>query len=187
MEPSSLDRLIVSAPDGAIERRFVMAGGLSALREGGALAIMAPKTRGGSRLAGELAGFGAKPMEDYRRGWRICHLTRPARLEGLDDAIAAGALQQLPGVGWTQPGVFSWNRVDPGSALLAQRLGRLEGRGADLGGGIGLLSRAVLASQAVEGLLSIEIDRRAVEAARRNVEDPRLTQVWADALTCEAP
>lgn len=183
----SLDRLIVVAPDGVIERRFVMAAGLVALREGGQLTILAPKTKGGSRLAKELAAFGALPVEDYRRGWRICRLIRPAALEGLDGALSAGAVQQAPGVGWTQPGVFSWNRPDPGSALLAQRVGALAGRGADLGGGTGLLAKAVLASGQVESLLMIEIDRRAVEAAQRNIADARLSLVWADVLAFDPP
>ena len=53
---------------------------------------------------------------------------------------------------WSQPGVFSWNRIDPGSALLAQTLPALSGKGADFGCGVGYLAHTVLASPAVTHL-----------------------------------
>ena len=81
---------------------------------------------------------------------------------------------------WTQPGVFSWDRVDPGSALLLANLPALKGVGADFGCGIGLLALTALATPAVTALTLVDIDRRAVEAARRNVTDPRATILWAD-------
>ncbi|MDI6624574.1 MAG: methyltransferase, partial [Brevundimonas sp.] len=39
---------------------------------------------------------------------------------------------------------------------------------------------------AVTSLRLIDLDRRAIEAARRNVEDPRAAFDWADARTVEA-
>jgi 16S rRNA (guanine1207-N2)-methyltransferase len=81
---------------------------------------------------------------------------------------------------WSQPGIFSWNRVDPGSALLEQHLSVLSGRGADLGCGIGYLSGAILRSPEVQHLTLLDIDRRAVEAARRNIQDPRAEIRWSD-------
>lgn len=81
---------------------------------------------------------------------------------------------------WSQPGVFSWNRVDPGSALLLKHLPQLSGRGADLGCGVGYLARTVLAMPGVEALTMVDIDRRAVEAAAKNITDPRATIHWAD-------
>jgi 16S rRNA (guanine1207-N2)-methyltransferase len=55
--------------------------------------------------------------------------------------------------------VFSWDRIDPGTALLMQHLPALSGRGADIGCGIGILARAVLASAKVEQITLIDIDR----------------------------
>ena len=79
-----------------------------------------------------------------------CVVTRPETIEGLDAAIAAGALQQVEGLdAWSQPGVFAWDRVDPGTALLAQVLPSLKGAGADLGCGFGALSLVALRSPAV--------------------------------------
>jgi 16S rRNA (guanine1207-N2)-methyltransferase len=98
----------------------------------------------------------------------------------LASPLAEGAPQRLANGLWSQPGVFSWDRLDPGTALLLDHLPALQGRGADFGAGIGWLGKAVLASPKVEGLRLIELDRRAVEAARRNVDDERASFEWAD-------
>jgi 16S rRNA (guanine1207-N2)-methyltransferase len=106
---------------------------------------------------------------------------RPADPVGLDDAIAAGGPRHLPGIGvWTQPGVFSWDRIDAGSARLMELLPALAGQGADLGCGIGLLAQRILASPAVTSLTCIDIDRRAIACAEHNLDDPRARVAWAD-------
>ena len=174
----------VLAPPGTIERRAVLALSLRALAPGAPLVALAPKEKGGARLARELRGFGCAPTEEARRHHRICALVRPAALVGLDAAIAEGAPRHVDNLALcTQPGIFSWNRLDPGSALLLRHLPALAGRGADLGCGLGVLGRAVLGSGRVSGLALIDIDRRAVEMARRNVADPRAEFRWQDLRT----
>ncbi|MFA7264689.1 MAG: class I SAM-dependent methyltransferase [Caulobacter sp.] len=180
----ALAGLTVLAPPGTVERRHVMALGLRALSPTGRLIIAAPKDKGGSRLKKELEAFGCAVNEDSRRHHRICTVRRPDAPVGLDAAIADGAPRFSEALGaWTQPGVFSWDRIDPGSALLAKTLTPLAGKGADFGAGIGVLAKAALASPKVESLLLIDSDRRAVEAARRNIDDPRATVLWADVRT----
>jgi 16S rRNA (guanine1207-N2)-methyltransferase len=176
----SQDEAVVLAPPGTMERDYALALALRALRPGGTLTALAPKDKGGSRLKAALSKFGCEVTEAARRHHRFCHVRRPATLEAIQGAIAAGALRQVGGL-WTQPGVFSWDRVDPGSALLLQTLPELAGRGADLGGGIGVLALKVLASAAVTRLEVVEIDARAVAALRRNLDDPRVTIAWTDA------
>ncbi|MBA4792189.1 MAG: class I SAM-dependent methyltransferase [Phenylobacterium sp.] len=181
LSDGGLDAATLLAPPGVAERRYVLAQALRALKPGGDLLALAPKDKGGSRLGKELAAFGLEVAESGRRHHRICHAVRPAELRGLDDAIAAGAPRLSKTLGlWTQPGVFAWDRVDPGSALLLDHLPPLEGRGADLGCGLGVLARAVLASKDVAELALVDIDRRAVDCARRNVDDPRARFLWAD-------
>lgn len=88
----------------------------------------------------------------------------------------------------TQPGVFSADKVDPGSALLAAALpAGMRGTVADLGAGWGYLGRAILAHPAVTALHLVEAEARALEAARANLPDPRAQFHWADALTWQAP
>ena len=181
LAPASLDRVVIAAPPGAIESRYVLAQALRVLRPGGELIALALKTKGGARLRKTLEGFGCGVDETARRHQRICLVVRPPACDGLDAAIAAGALQLVPSQGlWSQPGVFSWDRVDPGSAALLAATPAYSGRGADLGCGIGVLARAVLASSTVEALIGVDIDARAIAAARCNVTDPRASFVQAD-------
>ncbi|ACA16568.1 methyltransferase small [Methylobacterium sp. 4-46] len=183
----TLDEVVILAPPGTAERRAVLAQGLRVLRPSGRLTALAPKDRGGSRLGREMAGFGCAVAETAKRHHRICRAERPAAPVGIEAALAEGAPRYLPDLGlWTQPGIFSWNRIDPGTALLLDTLPPLKGRGADLGCGLGVIARAVLASPAVTALTLADIDRRAVAAARRNVEDPRAHVAWADARRADA-
>jgi 16S rRNA (guanine1207-N2)-methyltransferase len=173
---------VVLAPPGTLERGYVLAQALRILAPGGRLTALAPKDRGGSRLRAALRAFGGAVQEEARRHHRICRLVRPEAPTGLAQAIAAGGPQVPPGLGlWSQPGVFSWDRVDPGSALLLAHLPPQQGRGADLGCGVGVLAAQVLQAPAVTGLHLIDVDHRAVAAAKRNVTDPRAVIAWADA------
>jgi 16S rRNA (guanine1207-N2)-methyltransferase len=176
----SLDSIDILAPPGAIETRYLLAQALNALRPGGRLTAAAPKDKGGMRLRKVLQGFGLSVDEVSRRHHRICTTRRPDRVEGVAEALEGGAPRRLPQGLWSQPGVFSWDRLDPGSALLLQHLPAFSGAGADLGCGIGWLAQAVLASGAVTRLDLVDLDRRAVECARRNVDDPRVAFAWAD-------
>jgi 16S rRNA (guanine1207-N2)-methyltransferase len=142
---------------------------------------LAPKDRGGQRLPKELAEFGCAADQTSRRHHRICTVVRPAQLAGLDEAIAAGGPQVPPALGlWSQPGVFSWDRPDHGSRMLTRHLPVLAGIGADLGCGVGLLALKALESASVRRLSLIDIDRRAIDVARRNVADPRADIAWGD-------
>jgi 16S rRNA (guanine1207-N2)-methyltransferase len=177
----ALNDMLVLAPPGTVERRYTTALGLRALAPGGTLTILAPKDKGGSRIAKELKAFGCSVSETSRRHYRICTCERPSHLTGVDEALAEGGPRLDEGLGlWTWPGVFSWNRLDPGSVLLEQSLPPLGGRGADFGCGIGVLARAILASPTVEHLAMLDIDRRAVEMAARNITDPRAEIRWVD-------
>jgi 16S rRNA (guanine1207-N2)-methyltransferase len=178
---ASLDSMTVLAPPGAVERRYVLAQTLRALTPGGVFTVMAPKDKGGSRLRKELESFGCVVAEDARRHHRICTVVRGQGLTSLDEAIEAGAPRLVPSLGlWSQPGVFSFDRIDPGTALLAANLPKLAGRGADFGSGIGVLAHPILANPTVESLALADIDRRALDCARRNVADPRVSFHWAD-------
>ena len=182
----SLERMVMAAPPGTLERRYQLALALRALAPGAVLTALAPKDKGGARLRKELEGFGCTVDDTSRHHHRICTCRRPDALHGLEPALSEGAPRRVEALSlWSQPGVFSWDRLDPGSALLARSLPALSGAGADMGCGIGYLALAVLRSPKVERLILIDIDRRAVEAARRNVGDRRADVQWADLATVE--
>ncbi len=183
----SAEAIMIYAPPGVLERRYTLALALRALKPGGRLDAMATKDKGGSRLKKELEGFGVEVGESAKAHHRRCVVIRPAALTGVDEAIAAGAARVVDGLdGWSQPGVFAWDRIDSGSLLLAQSLRVLKGAGADLGCGYGALATVVLGSPAVTSLRLVDLDRRALAAARKNVTDPRAVFEWADARTLDA-
>jgi 16S rRNA (guanine1207-N2)-methyltransferase len=169
------------APPGTIERRYALALSLRALKKTGILTALAPKDKGGSRLKKELIAFGCEVEEEAKSHHRICTCRPPEDTSLLADAITEGEQRFLDEIGlWTQPGVFSWNRIDPGSALLVEHLPALSGVGADLGCGIGYLSREILKSKEVKHLTLMEIDSRAVECAKKNLDLSRITIHWND-------
>lgn len=181
-----LSSMIMLAPPGTLERRYVMALALRALVPGGTFTALAPRDHGGARLRKELQAFGCVVEESARRHHRIAVCARPDNLTGIDAAIAEGGPQLVAGLGlWSQPGVFSWDRIDPGSAMLLDHLPPLSGRGADFGCGIGILSHAALRAENVAGITLIDIDRRAIAAAEHNVDDRRAQFLWADVRTAK--
>jgi 16S rRNA (guanine1207-N2)-methyltransferase len=186
IDKGSLAGMVMVAPPGTVERNAALALSLRALKPGAPFTVTAPKAKGGSRIARELEAFGCRVEESSRRHQRICRTTRPDAVDTarIDAAIAAGAPCFVEAVKlWSQPGIFSWDRIDPGTALLLAVLPRLDGRGADLGCGIGILARAVLTGETVTHLDLVDIDRRAVQAAERNIVDSRAAFHWADVRT----
>ena len=140
-EPGSLDGFAMLAQPGTVERRYAIALALRALRPGAKLTVLAPKDKGGSRIAQDLRGFGCAFEESAKRHHRICESVGPGDSAAVTAAIAEGEPRRLEDIGlWSQPGIFSWNRIDPGSSLLLENLPVLGGRGADFGCGIGVLA-----------------------------------------------
>ncbi len=88
----------------------------------------------------------------------------------------------------SQPGIFSWDRVDDGSAMLAKHLpDDFTGTVADFGCGWGCLARHVLRSSGVERIDLVDAEFRAIEAARANVADTRASFHWLDLAGEAAP
>ncbi len=85
------------------------------------------------------------------------------------------------------PGMFSHDRVDPGSRLLAENLpGDLTGAAADFCAGWGYLAAQVLdRCPAITSVDLFEADHAALEAARGNLEDhaARTAFHWIDLAT----
>jgi 16S rRNA (guanine1207-N2)-methyltransferase len=90
--------------------------------------------------------------------------------------------------GWiTQPGVFSADGPDAGSEALVAALPKsLKGRGADLGGGWGYLTKHLLDNPSITHVDLVEADHRALTCAGLNLKNSvgdRVTLHWADATT----
>lgn len=89
-----------------------------------------------------------------------------------DEWASAGALHRVAETGYfSQPGLYSWDKIDRGSALLAEHLpADLGRRVADLGAGWGYLSAELLRRcPGVTALELFEAEGLALAAARRNL------------------
>jgi 16S rRNA (guanine1207-N2)-methyltransferase len=87
------------------------------------------------------------------------------------------------------PGIFAWDKIDDGSALLAAHLpDDLAGHVADFGCGWGYLSREALSlSSGIQHIDLIDAEHLALSAARANVADKRASFHWLDLTTEKAP
>lgn len=187
LAPGSSAGLIVHAPASTLERHAVIARAIKALAPGAPLTVLAANDKGGTRLADDLAGFGCSIEANSKRHHRIITTARPAHPIGLDEAIAAGEPRLLPDIElWSQPGLFNWDRVDPGSQVLLDHLPQLKGRGADLGCGFGTLAHAVMAQGQCLQMTLIDIDQRALAMAKRNLPSLGVVTLWADVRTTKA-
>lgn len=85
----------------------------------------------------------------------------------------SGRMQIVPSIGcWSQPGLYNWNKIDAGSALLARNLpDDLHGRAADLGAGWGYLSQQLLRhGRNIASIDLFEAEKSALTAAKANLE-----------------
>lgn len=166
---------IVFATKHKEETFYHMAQAVSRLHEGGRLVVTAANDLGASSLEKRCAELVGGVQSFCKHKCRVfCGKKQSARLDRALMAfwLQAGEIQLIPGTDLLSgPGVFSWNRIDPGSRLLAECLpGDLAGCGADLGAGYGYLSRMLLShSAAITGLHLFEAEHKALEAARRNL------------------
>lgn len=99
-----------------------------------------------------------------------------------------GGLQPVDDGSWlSKPGIFSWDRIDDGSALLARYLpDDLAGHVADFGCGWGYLTRQML-RPAVTHIDLIDAEHLALDAARANITDARASFHWLDLTREPAP
>jgi 16S rRNA (guanine1207-N2)-methyltransferase len=166
-----------------------IARGWTLLDRGGTLVCAGANDDGAASLerqAGKALGLAGSLSKFHCRVFWFVKGERapPAYWRGL------ASLQPVGSGPWlSQPGIFSWDRIDDGSALLAQYLPRdLTGRVADFGCGWGYLAERVLAAN--PGLTQIDLidaEYRAIEAAQANVTDSRAAFHWLDLTSEPAP
>src|SRR5687768_13841161 len=72
LAPVSLAGMVMAAPPGTVERQYALALSLRALQSDAPFTVMAPKGKGGERIAKELERFGCVVETTSRRHQRIC-------------------------------------------------------------------------------------------------------------------
>jgi 16S rRNA (guanine1207-N2)-methyltransferase len=177
--------------------RALLARALDQVEPGGVVLVSLANTDGARsaeedlvRLAGPVENlsknrcrvFWVQPRQDagdpaLRAEWAVLDAPRPVADRGF----------------LSRPGLFAWDRVDAGTALLAAHLpADLKGYGADLGAGFGTLAAEVLdRCPDVTALDLYEAEARALDLARQNlasqVERAKLDFLWHDVTTGLVP
>lgn len=169
---------LVFVPRGRLEGRVLFA--RAAAVAGGVFLVDGQKTDGTESHFKELRKRGTCGAAFSKAHGKVFECTLP---EGsYDDWLQAGAGGPNADGFHTVPGVFSAEKADAGSRLLAEALpGTLKGEVADFGAGWGYLSRSVLERSGVETLHVIEASHAALGCAKVNITDPRARFHWDDA------
>lgn len=183
-------RALVLVPKQHDAARHDLALAACGLPKGGVLWAAGANDAGGRRIEKDLQMLGFSTTPESRHKSRVVLACREGPLHEnlMADWIAGGDWQTvLQGRFLSRPGLFSWDRIDTGSALLAAHIpSGLQGRGADFGCGYGYLSVHILQGCAnVLRLYAVDADARAVEACRRNTlfADDRVDCLWHDLTT----
>ncbi|MCU0754677.1 MAG: class I SAM-dependent methyltransferase [Xanthomonadales bacterium] len=170
---------------------------LERVAPGGVLVVSQANDEGARSLQDDLEQLCGKVLSASKHKCRVVWLRPdPATVDrALAQAwLAQDAVQSIEGGRYlSRPGLFSWDRIDTGSALLAAHLpGNLQGRVADLGAGYGYLSCELLQRcPKVDALDLYDADARALPLAQANVDRvladrPKLVAVathWHDVAT----
>lgn len=189
--PADFDNLLIRATKQHKETQYLLAAALQKLKDGGVLVCTGANDAGGKRLKKDLSSLGVNASEISKFKCRAAY-GKPVRAELKADLIASMIAEAAPRLvedtGFTaQPGLFGWNKIDAGSALLTEYIPQdIKGRVADFGCGYGYLSAFILNNcPKVKHLSCIDADARAVKTCQANTaelhtETPRF-YLWDDA------
>lgn len=177
---------VVTLTRARAENLGAVARALGMLPPGATLALDGARTDGIDSLARQVGAVLPLGGSFAKAHGKVVWLARPETLpHEVADWAAAAALSPNAAGFVTAPGMFSPEGPDPGSERLAAAFdGRLAGRVADLGAGWGwLAAEALRRCPKVTGIDLYEAEAAALDAARRNVPDPRAAFHWVDART----
>lgn len=178
------DAVLVRARRQKDENRALMATALLRLAPGGLVVMAGANDFGGKRLAKEFTELGVATSEASKHHCRIVYARvddfNRAQAQAWHDAAAVRVMDIDGRPTWTQPGLFGWDRLDRGTAFFLTHLpDGFKGAGADLGCGAGVIARTLLEKNAaIDSLLCVDADARAVDMTRRNITDARLQAEW---------
>lgn len=164
---------------------------LRRVREGGLIVVAGGKEDGIQSLRKRIGQLGLQGDHAPKYHGVAFWFTRPAEIAEVARKLSAAPVR-VAGRFTAAPGMFSHDRIDEGSDLLASRIpADFRGHAADFGAGWGYLS-VMLAERApgLKGVDLFEADFNALEAARTNLAenapDVPARFYWSD-LASETP
>ncbi len=175
-DPRKAALVLVLPPRQRDEARALFARAVASVRPGGRVLACATNDEGARSHEADLKRLLGTVNTQSKNKCRV-FWSKP--LDGdLDSSLLAAwhaldAVRPIAGGRFvSRPGVFAWDRIDPGSALLASQLpAELSGCAADLGCGFGVLTAELLARcPGVTAVDLYEAEARALDLARINLE-----------------
>lgn len=192
--PEECDLILALLPKSQTESLGIIGTAIQNLRTGGVLCVAAGSKSGGNRIAKHLKSMG---IEDIQQETKNRARVVWAQVQGFDhkhvaQVIEAARAQEIgDGAYHSHPGIYGWDKIDKGSALLAQYLPeKIVQNGADFGCGYGFLSIEALKKMKADTWHCIDADWRAVEACKTNMETYGYGQCqyyWSDLAIAEPP
>lgn len=191
----SFPLILVLPPRQRAEARALLAEAVMAAEAGGIVVAALANAEGAKSVEDDLdalaGGVESRSKNKCRVFWARIEPSRidRARVASWQAGVSPReiASAEFPGGKfWSRPGLFAWDRVDAGSALLARHLPTdLAGHGADLGCGTGYLGAVILSRRpGVTALDLYEAEQDALELAQRNLVPlaggRRLAFYWHD-------
>jgi len=185
---NSYTHALYHAPQQKEYARYLLAHCVSALEENGVMVAMAANDAGGKSLEKWFKELGLTPTSLSKNKCRIVYAYKNVVNQvAIENFISMGQQQDIEieeNNFITQPGIFGWNKIDRGSAILAATLpDEVAGNGADYGCGYGFLTHEILnRPNNIKKIHLIDADYNAVQCARKNLEkfDIDLDYHWMD-------
>ncbi len=185
-EDSSCDFALVLGTKSRMETEIFLARAVTSLKEGGMLIAAADNKEGAGRLKKMLQSLGFDQIaEQSKNKSRVCwSVKKSLNKDVLSAWLAQDNVREIAGGFFSRPGIYGWDKIDKGSALLADNLpSDLKGHGADFGCGYGYLSKAVLEKNPkIKSIEFMDADSRAVAMTSKNLEkfEAKKTALWCD-------
>ncbi len=186
VEGGPYDYALVLGTKSRMETEIFLARAVTSLKEGGMLIAAADNKEGAGRLKKMLQSLGFDQIaEQSKNKSRVCwSVNKSLNKDVLSAWLAQDNVREIAGGFFSRPGIYGWDKIDKGSALLADNLpSDLKGHGADFGCGYGYLSKAVLeTSPKIKSIEFMDADSRAVAMTSKNLEkfEAKKTALWCD-------
>ncbi len=169
------------------ETQYYISLGLQHLNKDGHLIIAADNKENGKRLDKWLKEAGSE-TQSFSGNKAKCILVKKDgdyKPEKLKEWQKAGEIQKNQDGFYAQPGLFSWNKIDPASKLLIETIDEpLKGHIADFGCGYGFLSHSAKSEyEGIKSLCGYDADKRALICYKKNIPVSDICEVtthWID-------
>ena len=175
---SSYDVVFVLPPRSREEARALLAKASRALSSEGRIVACVSNNEGAKSAQSDLSALMGDVASDTKNKCRV-FWSAPLSRANVDASLQSAwlkldAVRAQKGSGLlTQPGIFSWEHIDPASQLLVDHMpSNIIGDVADLGAGIGYLGAELLKrNNGVRSLDSYEAQEQALKLAEKNLAD----------------